>query len=133
MLRIRNVKDQVNARHEQDQRRGRSRERGSRSSSKLTAIEGEIYQYRNRSSQDPLNYPIRLNNKLAALQGIVETGDYKPTDQSYAVFKELSERLDKQFGQLDTVFSIDLAAFNKLLARKKLEPVKDVLPPETGK
>ena len=61
---------------------------------KLTAIEGEIYQYRNRSSQDPLNYPIRLNNKLAALQGIVESGDYKPTDQAYAVFKDLSARLD---------------------------------------
>ena len=44
---------------------------------KLTDVEGEIYQYRNRSSQDPLNYPIRLNNKLAALQGIVESGDYE--------------------------------------------------------
>ena len=95
---------------------------------KLTAIEGEIYQYRNRSSQDPLNYPIRLNNKLAALQGLVEVGDYQPTDQSYVVFKELSDRLDQQFGQLDSVFSIDLATFNKLLARKKLPPVKDTPP-----
>jgi hypothetical protein len=132
VLRIRNVKDQVNARVSKTSDAG-IKGAGEPLVSKLTAIEGEIYQYRNRSSQDPLNYPIRLNNKLAALQGIVETGDYKPTDQSYAVVKELSERLDKQFGQLDTVFSIDLAAFNKLLTRKKLEPVKDVLPPETGK
>src|SRR5262249_47758851 len=50
----------------------------------LTNVEGEIYQYRNRSSQDPLNFPIKLNNKLAALQSIVEYGDNKPTDQSYA-------------------------------------------------
>ena len=57
---------------------------------KLTAVEGEIYQYRNRSGQDPLNFPIKLNNKLAALQGIVESGDYRPTDQSSAVFKDLS-------------------------------------------
>jgi len=71
-----------------------------------------------------------LNNKLAALQGLVEIGDVKPTDQSYAVFKELSARLDKQFGQLDSLFSIDLANLNKLLQRKKLEPVKDTLPPE---
>ena len=70
---------------------------------KLTAVEGEIYQYRNRSSQDPLNYPIRLNNKLAALQGIVESGDYKPTDQSYAVFKELSARLDQQLARLEAI------------------------------
>ena len=74
-----------------------------------------------------------MNNKLAALQGLVEIGDYRPTDQSYAVFKELSERLDTELGQLDTLFSVDLPAFNKLLARKKLEPVKDALPPETHK
>ena len=62
-------------------------------------MEGEIYQYRNRSSQDPLNFPIKLNNKLAALQGIVESGDYRPTDQSQAVFKELSAQLDVQLGE----------------------------------
>ena len=44
-----------------------------------------------------------MNNKLAALQGIVESGDYKPTDQSYAVFKELSARLDQQVGELDAL------------------------------
>ena len=66
----------------------------------LTAIEGEIYQYRNRSSQDPLNYPIRLNNKLAALQGLAKT---------------------------------DLAALNTMLAKKKIEAVKDGVPPVSEK
>jgi photosystem II stability/assembly factor-like uncharacterized protein len=80
---------------------------------RLTDIEGEIYQHRNRSSQDPLNYPIRLNNKLAALQGIVESGDYKPTDQSYAVFKDLSARLDKELARLEALVKGDLAAFNR--------------------
>ena len=90
---------------------------------KLTAIEGEIYQYRNRSNQDPLNFPIRLNNKLAALQGIVETGDYRPTDQSFAVFTDLSQRLDKQLAALDALLKSDLDPFNKLLAGRKLQPV----------
>ena len=72
---------------------------------KLTDVEGEIYQYRNRSSQDPLNFPIRLNNKLAALQGIVESGDYRPTDQSHAVFKELSGQLDTQLARLDALIN----------------------------
>jgi hypothetical protein len=48
----------------------------------VTGIEGEIYQYRNQSSQDPLNFPIKLNNKLAALQGVVESADSKPTDRA---------------------------------------------------
>ena len=96
VLRIRSLKEQIAARTD-----GESPTRGSRPpaqslTEKLTDVEGEIYQYRNRSNQDPLNYPIRLNNKLAALQGIVESGDAKPTDQSYAVFKELSARLDKE-------------------------------------
>lgn len=130
VLRVRNVKDQVTARLAKTNDAA-IKTAGEPLVEKLTSIEGEIYQYRNRSSQDPLNYPIRLNNKLAALQGLVEIGDARPTDQSYAVFKELSGRLDKQFGQLDSLFSIDLASFNKLLQRKKLEPVKDTLPGET--
>jgi photosystem II stability/assembly factor-like uncharacterized protein len=129
VLRIRTVKDQINARVTTADDAA-IKAAGEPLVEKLTSIEGEIYQYRNRSSQDPLNYPIRLNNKLAALQGLVETGDAKPTDQSYAVFKELSGRLDQQFGQLDSLFSIDLANFNKLLQRKKLAPVKDALPSE---
>jgi photosystem II stability/assembly factor-like uncharacterized protein len=90
---------------------------------KLTAVEGEIYQYRNRSSQDPLNFPIRLNNKLAALQSIVEVGDNKPTDQSYAVFRDLSAQLDTQLAALTALINGDLAEFNRGLAREKLAPV----------
>jgi photosystem II stability/assembly factor-like uncharacterized protein len=90
---------------------------------KLTAVEGEIYQYRNRSSQDPLNFPIKLNNKLAALQGIVESGDFRPTDQAQAVFKELSARLDAELAKLDALIRIDLTAFNALVVKKKLAPI----------
>jgi hypothetical protein len=90
----------------------------------LTAIEGEIYQYRNQSSQDPLNFPIKLNNKLAALQGVVEGGDGAPTEQSFAVFKELAGRLDQQLAKLDGVVRGDLALFNKALLKLKLDEVK---------
>ena len=92
---------------------------------RLTEIEGEIYQHRNQSSQDPLNYPIRLNNKLAALQGVVEGGDARPTDQSYQVFKELSGRLDKQLARLEAFVRSELPAFNRVLSDHKLEPIKD--------
>lgn len=61
--------------------------------SRLGEIEAEIYQVKNQSGQDPLNYPIRLNNKIAALAGVVSSTDARPTDQSYAVFNELSAQL----------------------------------------
>src|SRR5947209_1669413 len=56
---------------------------------KLGAVEEDIYQVRNRSNQDPLNFPIKLNNQLAALQRIIAPGDGRPTEQSNTVFREL--------------------------------------------
>jgi photosystem II stability/assembly factor-like uncharacterized protein len=67
----------------------------------LSTIEEELYQVRNRSNQDPLNFPIKLNNQIAALMRVIETGDAKPTDQSYVVYKELTERLKKLKARLD--------------------------------
>ena len=130
VLRIRNLKTQI------ADRSGKTNDQPLKSAAqsltdKLTEVEGEIYQYRNRSSQDPLNYPIRLNNKLAALQGIVESGDNKPTDQSYAVFKELSSRLDQQLARLDGLAKTELVSFNKLLTEQKLDPIQDGIPPKT--
>lgn len=94
----------------------------------LTEIEGEIYQYRNRSSQDPLNYPIRLNNKLAALQGVVETGDGPPTAQSRLVFDQLSARLDDVLERLNGVIAKEVAALNGQLRRRKLAAVATGVP-----
>ena len=68
----------------------------------LSAIEGEIYQVKLQSSQDPLNFPIKLNNKIAALQGIIESADVRPTEQTYSMFRTLSNRLDEQLQKLDT-------------------------------
>ena len=119
VLRIRRLKDQITERTTVNSD-ARLREMGQLLVERLTGVEGEIYQYRNRSNQDPLNYPIRLNNKLAALQGIVESGDARPTDQSYAVFKDLSARLDKELARLDALVKSDLVALNRLLAQLNL-------------
>lgn len=85
---------------------------GERLSTHLSAVEEDVYQIRNRSGQDPLNFPIKINNQLAALLRIIETGDAKPTDQSYTVFKELSSQLDQIKQRLDAIMNSDLATFN---------------------
>lgn len=82
---------------------------------KLTAIEQELYQTKNRSNQDPLNYPIKLNNKLAALAGVVGQGDAAPTDQSDEVFRDLTGKIDAQLRALDNVLKDDVPAFNKVV------------------
>jgi kynureninase len=82
---------------------------------RLSLIEGEIYQVKNRSSQDPLNYPIRLNNKIAALAGVVASADAAPTNQSVQVFEQLSAALQVQLDRLKAVLDADIPAFNKLV------------------
>jgi hypothetical protein len=130
VVRTRGLKDQIADRMKQwaatqrDRKLSKAAMQGDALTEKLTAVEGEIYQYRNRSSQDPLNYPIKLNNKLAALQGVIEAGDGRPTAQSYVVFKELSGRLDAELAKLDGLLKTDLPQFNKEIARKKLTPVQ---------
>jgi hypothetical protein len=131
VIRLRSLKDQIR------DRMGKNRDAtlqraGADLTAILTAIEGEIYQYRNRSSQDPLNFPIRLNNKLAALQSVVESGDFKPTEQAYAVFTELSARLDREFARIDSAVKTDVQRFNRLLRAKRVEPIRDA-PPATGR
>ena len=71
----------------------------------LSSIEENLYQVRNQSSQDPLNFPIKLNNKLASLMRVVESGDYKPTAGSYKVFEELKAELALEINHLDKVLS----------------------------
>jgi len=85
---------------------------GERLTTRLSAVEEDVYQVRNRSGQDPLNFPIKINNQLAALLRIIETGDAKPTDQSYVVFKELSAQLDAIKQRLEAILNGDLTTFN---------------------
>jgi photosystem II stability/assembly factor-like uncharacterized protein len=59
----------------------------------LSTLEEEIYQVRNRANEDPLNFPIKINNQIAALARTVETGDDPPTAQDYEVYKLLTGRL----------------------------------------
>ena len=91
----------------------------------LGVVEAEIYQVKNQSNQDPLNYPIKLNNKLAALLGVVEGGESRPTDQSYEVFERLSALLEEQLSRMQIVIQRDLGQLNNLLVREGLKPIED--------
>jgi photosystem II stability/assembly factor-like uncharacterized protein len=94
----------------------------------LSAVEGEIYQVRNQSGQDPLNFPIRLNNQIAALAGVVSSTEAPPTKQSYEVFELLSAELDVQLGRLRTLLDTGLGGVNAELARLGLARIE----PGTG-
>lgn len=89
----------------------------------LLAIEEELYQTRNRSGQDPLNFPIKLNNRLAALEENVESGEARPTAAAYVVFRELSANLDSILQRLDQVVATDVSAFSRVAVQHGLPAV----------
>ncbi len=96
----------------------------------LDGIEEQIYQVRNRSNQDPLNFPIKLNNQIAALLGVVQSGDYAPTEQSYAIFRTLSAELDEQLAALEQALE-GLDPLNERLEAAGLERVeREMIPQE---
>jgi photosystem II stability/assembly factor-like uncharacterized protein len=88
-------------------------------SAKLTAIEEELYQTKNRSGQDPLNFPIKLGNRISAVRRSLETGDAKPTAGVYKVFGELSKELDVQLAKLNSLLNGDLPNLKQKLNLNK--------------
>ena len=84
-------------------------------------VEGNLYQVKNRAGQDPLNFPIRVNNRLANLIGMVQRGDGRPNDGMYEVFGIMVERLAGLTGQLDAVWASEMAAVNAELRRLGLD------------
>jgi len=78
----------------------------------IDPIEEALYQTQNESRQDPLNYPIRLNNKLTSLMNTVDVGDARPTDGAIAVREELSTAIQSELEQLDDVWEQNLPALN---------------------
>ncbi len=94
--------------------------------SKLAVIEEDLYQVRNRSSQDPLNFPIKLGNRIAAVRRSLETGDAKPTAGVYKVFAELSKELDDQLLKLDNTLKAGIDGLNPMLMNKQMKGIVDL-------
>lgn len=85
---------------------------------KLTVIEEDLYQTKNRSGQDPLNFPIKLGNRISAVRRSLESGDNKPTAGVYKVFDELNKELDGHLQKLQLVLSGDMPSLNQKLNLK---------------
>jgi photosystem II stability/assembly factor-like uncharacterized protein len=86
----------------------------------LREIEETLYQTRLESPQDPLNFPIRLNDKLAGVMGTASLGDHPPTASAVAVRDELVSRIDAALAALNTLMAEDLEAFNTQAAEAGL-------------
>ena len=120
---IRNIKSQLSAFEEQYKNNEEVKELLEKSKSlreSFTTIEEALYQTQNKSGQDPLNFPIRLTNKLGHLNALIGMGDFAPTDQDIAVKEELSAKIKTQLDAFDTLLSDEISVFNKAFNSKAL-------------
>jgi len=96
---------------------------GSALDKKMTVVEEALIQTKSKSGQDVLNYPIRLNNLLVALGGVVSSGDAAPTKQDYEMFDELGKQADEQLAKWGDIEKTDFAAYNQLAKDKAIPAV----------
>jgi hypothetical protein len=123
---LRNLKQQIQDLFVKIKEREHSeeiREAGKEIIEKLTAVEDKLIQSQSKSGQDPLNYPIKLDNKIAALASYVSSADFRPTEQSYQVFHALSSKADSQLGLLDLYIERDIKNFNRLVKKADIPAV----------
>ncbi|MEL7124541.1 MAG: glycosyl hydrolase, partial [Bacteroidota bacterium] len=80
---------------------------------KMEGIEINIHMTKNQSRQDPLNYGIRINNRLAFLLADQQRGDFPPTDQAMQFFEEVKGELDVELTALDELLESELPKINQ--------------------
>jgi hypothetical protein len=79
-------------------------------------LEDELTQSKAKTRQDTMNWPVKLNGKLAWLAAVVSSAQAAPTRQAYELYEDLSQRIDVQLQRLKEIIDTDVAAFNQLMS-----------------
>jgi hypothetical protein len=122
VIEIRRVKSQLEDRLKRSSD-GRLRSTGETLRTNVSSVEENIYQVRNQSNQDPLNFPIKVNNRLANLMSMAERGDGRPTNNMPEIFQILTTELKGYTDRLQQVWATDLATVNARLVQLRLPPL----------
>ena len=85
----------------------------------VAGVATALYQTKNESRQDPLNFPIKLTNKLGHIANLVTMNDFPPTSQDKKLMMELSEKINKEIEVFNKLMTNDVSEFN--LSFKKLQ------------
>ena len=90
----------------------------------MTTIEETLYQTKSKSGQDPLNFPIRLNNKLAHLNSLTRVGNYAPTDQAIAFKNEITATIDVELAKLYQLFDNEVKTLNQKVKESNINLIQ---------
>jgi photosystem II stability/assembly factor-like uncharacterized protein len=120
---IRDLRDQINAMNKRlkgDPRVKTVADAGKSLDKKMTEVEEALIQTKAKSGQDVLNFPIRLNNQLVALGGVVGSAASAPTQQSYEVYDMLAKSVDEQLAKWKTIVSTDVKAYDDAVKQQEI-------------
>jgi hypothetical protein len=123
---IRDIRTQITALNKRLENQPQAKavaEAGKQLDKKMTEVEEVLIQTKAKSGQDVLNYPIRLNNYLVALGGVVESADSAPTQASYDVFEMLSKQLDEQLTKWKQILNTDVPAYNEVVKKQEVPAI----------
>jgi len=122
VIRIRRIKTDIAERIKDAPAEVRSA--GEQLAKALSAVEEDVYQVKNQSGQDPLNFPIKTNNRLASLLRVAVFGEGRPTGNVEPIFNDLVAELKAETDRLDKTIADQLPPFNNMLTRIKKDPIK---------
>ena len=91
----------------------------------MTAVEEDVYQVRNQSNQDRLNFPIKTNNHLASLLRVAQAGDGRPTSNTGPIFEDLKVELKAETDRLQRALTTYLPRFNQVITRLGLPAISE--------
>lgn len=89
----------------------------------LSVIENNIHMTKNQSRQDPLNYGIRINNRLAFLLADSQRGDYPPTRQAQDFFKEVTQELNQEINALKNLIEKRTTMVNEKVDQENIKMI----------
>ena len=81
----------------------------------LSEVENNIHMTKNQSRQDPLNYGIRINNRIAFLLADSQRGDYPPTKQSLEFFEDVKNELNTEISNFKRILNTYTAEINNMI------------------
>jgi hypothetical protein len=120
---IRDLREQmtaINKRLKNDPREKAIADAGKSLDKKMTEVEEALIQTKAKSGQDVLNFPVRLNNHLVALGGVVGSASSAPTKQSYEVFEMLRKAVDEQLTKWKAIVSTDVKSYDDLVKQQEV-------------
>ncbi len=124
IIKIRNAKAQINDVLKKSGDNEELKKLGKDIIKEMSEIEKTLYQTKNESGQDPLNFPIRLNNKLGHLASLMGIGDNPPTASALEFYAEVTGEIDEQLEMLSKIFDSRISEFNQKVKEASVDAVK---------